>query len=69
MEVPGALVGLSVTAEQLLLPRQDLKRLSADAKSDFDHAKTEIALADASLAQDLAKGCPLPVENQLNNLL
>ena len=25
VEVPGALVGLSVTAEQLLLPRQDLK--------------------------------------------
>jgi hypothetical protein len=69
VEIPGALVGLSITAEQLLLLSKDLTRLSAGARSDFSHAKIEVALADASLAQGLAKGCPLPGEDQLSKLL
>ena len=69
VELPAALVGISVTAEQLLLLRQDLNRLSDGARSDFTHAKMEVALADASLSQGLAKGCLLPGEDKLNKLL
>jgi hypothetical protein len=69
-EVGGVVVGLSITAEQLSLLKQDWSRLSRDAKADFDRARSWEDRANADLRTALASaGCPDRDHTQLNRLL
>lgn len=68
-EVGGVVVGLSITAEQLELLRENYARLANGAQADFNEAKLLTARGNADLAQALAsKGCLDPIEGQLNKI-
>jgi hypothetical protein len=69
-EVGGVVVGLSITAEQLELLRENYSGLADGAQADFKQAKLLTARGNADLARALAaKGCLDPIEGQLNKLL
>lgn len=68
-EVTGLVVGLSITAEQLDLLRQDYKTLSDSAQQEFDLAKQLEASANLNLGRALQGGCRDRTQDQLKKLL